>query len=120
MKKKILVIDDDVDILEALGEMLEMSGYEVETSEKDGVYIDKRIEVFKPNLIILDVLLSGHDGRHICRRLKSQDKTKTIPIIMISAHPNAEKSALEAGANAFLPKPFEIDSLRDQIRLQLI
>jgi DNA-binding response OmpR family regulator len=119
MKNKILIIDDDKDILDALGEMLELSGYEVETCEKDGGYIDKRIEIFKPQLILLDVLLSGHDGRHICRRLKSQDKTKDIPIIMISAHPDAEKSALEAGANAFLPKPFDIGKLRDQIKLQL-
>lgn len=119
MQKKILVIDDDVDILDALQVMLEMSDYIVETSTKDGEYIDKRIKVFKPDLILLDVLLSGTDGRHLCKRLKANEKTKHIPIVMISAHPDAEKSALEAGADAFLPKPFDIDKLRETIKLHI-
>jgi two-component system alkaline phosphatase synthesis response regulator PhoP len=57
------------------------------------------------------MLLSGQDGRQIARRLKGQKATRHIPILMLSAQPNAEREALEAGADGFLAKPFDIDVL---------
>jgi DNA-binding response OmpR family regulator len=57
------------------------------------------------------VLLSGRDGREIVKQLKSQEETKSIPVIMFSAHPSAEKTARGAGAEDFLAKPFDIDHL---------
>ncbi|MDQ6693234.1 MAG: response regulator, partial [Chloroflexota bacterium] len=68
-----------------------------------------------PDLIILDILLSGHDGRTICKRLKSQESTKGVSIILISAHPEARATALDAGADDFVAKPFEIDDLLSAI-----
>ena len=62
-------------------------------------------------LIVLDVLLSGKDGRAICRKLKSQDETRHIPVVMISAYPDAERSSKEVGADAFVAKPFAIDDV---------
>jgi DNA-binding response OmpR family regulator len=59
----------------------------------------------------VDVLLSGKDGREIVKHLKSQEETKHILVIMSSAHPSAEQTAREAGAEDFLAKPFEIDEL---------
>lgn len=108
--KKILVVDDDIGILEALSLALDMEGYAVETTTKEeGIY--KKIASFKPDVIILDILLSGYDGRHICQKVKNQKKTKNIPVIMISAHPSAAKTVKNFGADDFLAKPFSFDSL---------
>jgi DNA-binding response OmpR family regulator len=110
--KKILVVDDDPDILDALQFMLEDAGYEVKTTEK-GEYAEnlRNTNGGLPDVIILDVLLSGKDGRLICQKLKSQEETKHIPIIMISAHPNAKHSVSAVGADDFMAKPFDMDDL---------
>lgn len=112
----ILVVDDDPDILEALRFMLEDEGYRVQTTEK-GEYAESLRDQNGglPDLILLDVLLSGKDGRAICKKLKSQDDTRHIPIVMISAHPDAERSVKEVGADAFVAKPFSVDGLLDTI-----
>lgn len=112
--KKILVIDDDEGILEAFELMLTSLGYEVETSTKNGDYLEQKLKSL-PDLIILDVLLSGTDGRDICKKLKTQEHTKHIPIIMVSAHPDARDTALEAGAEDFLAKPFDMGDLLKKI-----
>ena len=114
--KRILVVDDDPDILDALQMLLEFSGYEVKTTEK-GEYAENLRDTNGglPHLIILDVLLSGKDGRIICQKLKSQQDTKHIPIIMISAHPNAKHSVAAVGADEFLAKPFDADELLEMV-----
>jgi DNA-binding response OmpR family regulator len=68
-----------------------------------------------PDLIILDVLLSGIDGRNICKVLKNDPLTKNIPLIMITAQPNAEKSIRDAKADDYLKKPFEMDELLKKV-----
>ena len=114
--KTILVVDDDPDILDALQFMLEDAGYNVTTTEK-GEYAENLHDTNGglPDMIILDVLLSGKDGRLICQKLKSQEETKHIPIIMMSAHYNASQSVATIGANDFLAKPFEADELLAKI-----
>ena len=114
--KKILVVDDDPDILEALKFLLEYAGYEVNTTEK-GDYAENLRDTNGglPDVIILDVLLSGKDGRLICQKLKSQEDTKRVPIIMISAHPNAKQSVSAVGADDFMAKPFDMDELLAKI-----
>lgn len=109
---RVLVVDDDPDILDAIRFTLEDEGYAVTTTEK-GEYAENLHDGNGglPDLIILDVLLSGKDGRTICRHLKSRDDTRHIPIIMISAHPGAAESATGVGADAFLAKPWDIDEL---------
>jgi DNA-binding response OmpR family regulator len=110
--KKILVVDDDPDILDALKLTLQYAGYEVTTAEK-GEYAENLHDTNGglPDVIILDVLLSGKDGRAICQKLKGQQETSHIPIIMISAHPNARQSVKAVGADDFLAKPFDVDVL---------
>lgn len=110
--KRVLVVDDDPDILDALRFMLEDEGYAVATTEK-GEHAENLHDGNGglPDLIILDVLLSGKDGRTICGNLKSRYDTRHIPIIMISAHPGAARSAREVGADDFLAKPWDIDAL---------
>lgn len=114
--KKILVVDDDPDILDALKFALEDAGYAVTTTEK-GEYAENLRDTNGglPDVIILDVLLSGKDGRLICQKLKSQDDTKHIPVIMISAHLNAKYSVQLVGADDFLAKPFDIDELLEKV-----
>lgn len=114
--KKILVVDDDPDILDAIQFVLDDAGYTVTTTEK-GEYAENLRDTNGglPDLIVLDVLLSGKDGRLICKRLKSQASTRHIPIVMISAHPGAEHSVKEVGADDFLAKPFEVDVLLEKV-----
>ncbi len=114
--KKILVVDDDPDILDALRLALEDGGYEVTTTEK-GEYAENLRDTNGglPDVILLDVLLSGKDGRIICQRLKSRDDTKHIPVLMMSAHPNAQQSVKAVGADDFLAKPFDVDELLEKI-----
>ncbi|HET9921860.1 MAG TPA: response regulator [Ktedonobacteraceae bacterium] len=114
-QKKILVVDDDPDILEFLQVILEEEGYIVTVTDK-GEYLEQLHNGGLPQLILLDVLLSGKDGREIARHLKSQDETKHIPIIMFSAHPSAGGTAHNSGADDFLAKPFDINILLGKIR----
>lgn len=108
--KKILVVDDDSSILEVLQMMLEEEAYTIETTAmSEEIY--QRIADFRPDLILLDVLMSGIDGRIIARTLKQQNHTRHIPIIMLSATPTVEAAARDAGGDEFLAKPFEIDTL---------
>lgn len=113
-QKKILVVDDDPDILLFLQVILEEEGYIVVTTDK-GEYLEKLNNGSLPHLVLLDVLLSGKDGRDIVKHLKSQEKTKHIPVIMFSAHPSAEATSLKAGADAFVAKPFDIEMLLQKI-----
>ncbi len=113
-QKKVLVVDDERDILDFLQIILEEEGYEVMTTDK-GEYLEKLNNGGLPDVILLDMLLSGKDGREIVKFLKSQEKTKQIPVIMFSAHPGAEETARKAGADDFVAKPFEIDALLEKI-----
>lgn len=113
-QKKLLIVDDEPDILEFLQVILEEEGYTVAVTGK-GEYLEKLNNGILPDLILLDMWLSGKDGREIVKYLKSQEKTRHIPIIMFSAHPRAEEAALKAGANDFMAKPFDIDVLLNKI-----
>ena len=116
--KKILIIDDDPDVITVLQLLLKKKGYEVATaSREDEAY--KHVALFQPHLIVLDVLLSGVDGRTICKKLKADEKSRHIPIIMFSAHPGAQKNMENFGADDFLPKPFESNKLLERIQAQL-
>ncbi|GHO86565.1 response regulator [Dictyobacter formicarum] len=109
MGHHILVVDDDEGITEVVQIVLEGEGYVVRTAtNKDEL---QNIINDLPDLILLDVLLSGDDGREICRKLKSDGATKHIPVIMLSAHSDASKVADAGGADDFLEKPFDVDVL---------
>lgn len=115
---KILVVDDDTDILSVMEILLTMKGFEVQVTSK-GENTFPKIESFKPDLILLDVLISGHDGRVICKKLKSNTETSHIPVIMFSAHPGAAASIAEYGANDFIAKPFDVNNLMKKVNAQL-
>ncbi|MGI8419689.1 MAG: response regulator [Candidatus Levyibacteriota bacterium] len=112
-KKKILITDDDPAIKDALKQILEDEGYGVETTADGSSVIKMHKEL--PDLLLLDIWMSGIDGRDICRELKSHEKTKHIPIIMVSAIKDTKGIAREAGADDFITKPFEIDELLKKV-----
>lgn len=115
---KILVIDDDIDILSVMEVLLSMKGFNVEVTAK-GENTFPKIESFKPDLILLDVLISGYDGRVICKQLKANEETRHIPVIMFSAHPGAAATIADYGADDFISKPFDVHNLLKKVNEHL-
>lgn len=113
MRGTILVADDDPGIVDALQMVLEDADYEVRTT-MDGQTV-RKVEDQLPDIILLDIWMSGEDGRDICRLLKSRNATRNIPIIMISATSDLAQSAKAAGADDFLPKPFHMEHLLKKV-----
>ncbi len=111
--KKILIADDDAGIVDSISMMLEMMGYDVEFTH-DGTVVPDAAQSHT-DLILLDIWMSGHDGRDICRQLKSNIGTKNIPVLMISASRDVKQSALDAGADDFLEKPFEMQAMLTKV-----
>lgn len=116
--KKVLVVDDDPDILEFLQELLELEGYAVVVTD-NAEYLENLHDGNLPNLILLDVLISGADGREIVKDLKHREETMHIPVVMFSAHPSAERTVRAAGADDFVAKPFEMDELLEKIAMHI-
>jgi DNA-binding response OmpR family regulator len=111
MEKRVLIVDDNRDILDLLQIILETEGYNVNCLE-NGNHLSTAIESYQPNLILMDIMLGHLDGRDLCKNLKSNPETKKIPIIMISAsHRILPLQDMGCIAEAFIPKPFELDDL---------
>ncbi|MCR4324334.1 MAG: response regulator [Candidatus Curtissbacteria bacterium] len=112
----VFVVDDDPDILDAFEAMLEANDYDVTTfSDADFLLSPKLEKKDLPDIILLDVLLSGQDGREVCKELKNRKITKNVPVIIVSAHPDVKDTYKNAGAEDFLSKPFEMDELIEKI-----
>lgn len=108
-KYTIVVADDDPAILDATSMILKDEGYAVRTSLNGNIVIDSKKDF--PDLVLLDIWMSGKDGREICKQVKNTKQTQHIPVIMISANRDTEKIAREVGAEDFITKPFDIDEL---------
>ena len=112
--KPVLIIDDNTDILFMLKAMLTMKGYSVSTKE-NADNLENTLKTIAPGVIIMDMLLSGTDGREVCKSLKMDPTFQHIPIIMISAHPQAREECLAYGADYFLEKPFDMYDILDLV-----
>ena len=112
----ILVADDDEDLLQALDFTLSQNGYKVITA-KDGTEAIVKTVDFKPDLILLDIMMPYLDGFAVCRELKNREETKRIPIIMLTAKGEVEdiKVAFKVGANDYVVKPFIIEKVIEKI-----
>lgn len=113
--KKVLIIDDDPDILEAVELILSTFGYDTSVTTRGEETLTK-IEEYEPDLIILDVLLSGMDGRHICKGIRKKYPAQELPIIMMSAHPHIRASVKDCGADGFIAKPFSLTVFTDEVK----
>jgi DNA-binding response OmpR family regulator len=120
-KKRILIVDDENDILIVLRFRLEANNYEVLTAS-DGQEGLNKARTEKPDLIILDLMLPKLDGYKVCRMLKFDESYKSIPIIMFTAKVQQKDEELgkEMGADAYVTKPFEPEILLEKIRELLI
>lgn len=117
MAERILVVEDDVETQEFLKEGLQLEGYQViqaYTGKESLIKLKKE----KPNLILLDLCLPDIDGINICRQIKQTTDTRTIPIIMLTARGTTDDkiTGLEAGADDYIPKPFEPAELVARIK----
>ena len=115
MKSRILVCDDDRDIGEVLSIILLRSGYDVKVIN-DGQSIEMEIKNYNPDLLLLDIMMPGIDGKEITRTLKAEKKTQSLPIILVSALNNPMQIAMEAGADNYISKPFDMKTLLQQIK----
>lgn len=115
--KRIAVIDDESIILEVVGLVLELEGFQVHTSQS-GRYLQQLQHTF-PDLIILDVCLKGEDGRDICQKLKTNTDTQHIPVILFSAVLTAHEALEASCADDFLSKPFHIRDLLNLVQKYL-
>ena len=111
--KKIIIVDDDVALLDAVKLIFSPALYRVTVLSNGSSILDGNYEL--PDLFILDKQLSGEDGLDICRYLKSHEITRQIPVIMISANPNIVRLAKAAGAEAAIEKPFKMKDLRGSV-----
>ncbi|MCL5266315.1 MAG: response regulator transcription factor [Chloroflexi bacterium] len=112
MGKRVLVVEDDEFIGEVIATSLDEQGYDVDvvsSGQKIWQYLKRR----RPSLILLDLALPQEDGISICRKLRKTSVTAKVPIIIVSAmsQPRNVRAAIEAGANDFIKKPFDIDEL---------
>jgi len=112
-----MIADDDAGIVQLLTLMLTHEGYEVCSTYNGATLLD--IDTEFPDLILLDICMPGVDGRDVCKTLKQKAMTKNIPIVMISASEDVERSVMDAGANDFLAKPFDIKELLKKIETNL-
>lgn len=113
LKGKILIIDDEPDLLETMRFRLDAAGYEVFTAS-DGITGINKAKENMPDLIIMDVMMPGIDGFETLNRLKSEAATKRIPAVILSCGREEEewaKKSLQLGASGYIVKPFETDSL---------
>ena len=117
MAKKILIVDDEPDMVDMLRIRLEEESYGVITalSGEDGL---KKAEEERPDLILLDILLPGVSGLEVAKRLRESKTTKNIPIIMVTAliGGDAMRTGLKSGAAYFISKPFDPEELLVQIK----
>ena len=115
MAEKVLVVDDERQIRDLLGEFLEREGYEVLLSSAG----EEAIELAErkiPHAILLDVKMPGIDGIEVCKRLKAEPRTRFIPVIMITGYVDNKMVAIESGADDFVNKPIDLVELAVRVK----
>ena len=118
--KKILLVDDEVDLVETVRFPLEMEGYHVLVSY-NGEDALNQARKENPDLILLDLMLPKLDGYKVCRLLKFDERYKHIPILMLTAKTQEKDKVLglETGADEYITKPFEMDYLMEKVKAYL-
>jgi DNA-binding response OmpR family regulator len=114
MKKRVLVLDDDRDILNIISDVLMASGAEVKAVLGTGDILGL-VESFNPDIVLLDYLLDGINGGELCCQIKNNPKTSHLPVILISAHPKVLLSLGTYKCDMIIPKPFDIDNLVSKV-----
>lgn len=115
-KRKVIIVDDDRETREMLTMALEIEGFDV-TEAANGLRLISTLHVDKPDVILLDVMMSWIDGFELCKAIKQNEEFRDIPVIFVSARKSPEDVArgLEAGAADYFTKPLDIDKLAQRI-----
>ena len=112
---KLLIVDDSADLLKTMKYILERRDYTVRTLiNADNIY--QEINEFQPDLLILDILVAGDDGREICRKLKKPAQNNELPVLVFSASPKLLEDFKSYDADDFIEKPFELKDLFEKIK----
>jgi DNA-binding response OmpR family regulator len=119
MGKRVLVIDDDKAILEAVGSILKYEDYDVRTTVTPE-NINDDIDEFNPDLILLDINLGSFNGLQICRTLKGNPQTKSIPVIILSADDSIFDAIQIFGADDIILKPLDLNILLETVGKYLL
>ncbi len=114
MSKRILILDDNQDILEIVHETLEYEQFDVK-STGDGLEVMAMVEDFAPDLIILDYRVSGINGGELCKQIKDHPKFGHIPVIIFSAYVNHPADLFAYGCDAIINKPFDLTELVEKV-----
>ncbi|MFI5139208.1 MAG: response regulator transcription factor, partial [Sphingobacteriales bacterium] len=114
MIKRILVLDDNQDILDIVKEALSYEKFEVNITS-DAKRILETIKIFGPDLVIVDHKLNGYNGDDICREIKASARTNDIPVIICSAYLNGDDDLWGCGCDAIIAKPFGLEELIDKV-----
>ena len=116
-KRRVLVVDDEPSIAKILRKQLEVAGFEVAVAV-DGAEGLVKVREFRPELIVLDVMLPKLSGHQVCATLKQDAELKVIPVLMLTAKAQRkdQDEGLQSGADAFLTKPFQLEELLGQVR----
>jgi two-component system cell cycle response regulator DivK len=114
MAKRILIFDDDIDILSICSYILEEQGWEVHTSTNCNDIINKVTNVM-PEVILMDNWIPDSGGIIATQTIKQDDRLKAIPVVYFSANNDIQSLAEQAGADTYLSKPFDIDELESVI-----
>ena len=112
----ILLVDDDPDIGTMLKMMLEFKGYAITLLNRAG-NMQQMLHNNSFDLLILDMLIAGIKGTDVCSSIKSNSLYEHLPVLMISAMPDARQTCLDAGANEFISKPFEMKEILFKIKM---
>ena len=117
MNPRVLVVDDDPEIVDAVGEALQEDGYLVETAT-DGATALKRVLEAPPDLIVLDVRMPNLNGWEFCEIVRRQSHTRDVPVLFLTACSEVRDqiTAMQVGGSDHLPKPFRLAALRDKVR----
>lgn len=110
MSKRILIVEDDYDILCILTDLLNEEGYEVVGLNSTSSIIES-VSQHKPDLVMLDFLLPGINGGELCHEIKSNEATHSLPVIMLSGYPRLIESLGNYGSDGFIAKPFNVDAV---------
>lgn len=116
----ILIVDDEWMNRELIGTYLKLGGYQSRQASQGEKALEMALAE-PPALVMLDVRLAGMDGFEVCRRLRSDPRTRSVPVLMVTAFDSDEdkQQAIDAGANGFVIKPFEMQVMLDQVRSAL-
>jgi CheY-like chemotaxis protein len=117
---KVLVVDDDPEIVTFLSTLLELEGIESSVATSAAAALEQ-VQQGRPDLVLLDIAMPDRDGIDLCRELKSDPRTAEVPVFVVSARPGKDivERALAAGAEEFIRKPFENTELISRIRVRL-